>query len=341
MNATMQAVRLRAHGGPEVLELEQLALPEPARGEVRVQAMAIGVGRPDALVRTGRYKWMPPMPAIPGNEMAGVVDALGPDVRGVAIGQRVLLSSRELPQRGGCYAEYACAPASALYALPQSVDFDDAVSLPNFQLAHALLFHCGGPRPASSVLITGAAGGVASAMVQLARASRMRVIACASTASKREFAASNGADVCLDPADESLPTRVQAATEGRGVDLAVDPIGAALFMKCLDSLAPLGTAVSYNIVAGAPSADVFAALRNHLGRSLGVRVFSMHTFDADDAMRRGLMQSSIDAMAAGRVRAPRATVLPLAQVREAHRLLDAPATLGKIILHPQARTHAT
>jgi NADPH2:quinone reductase len=341
MTRTMQAVRVRVHGGPEVLETEHLPLPQPRQGEVRVRAVAIGVGRPDALIRTGKYKWMPPMPAIPGNEMAGIVDALGPGASGVEVGQRVLLSSRELPQRGGCYAEYACAPAAALYALPDAVGFDDAVSLPNFQLAHALLFHCGSARPATSVFLTGAAGGVASAMVQLARASGMHVVACASTQAKREFTLANGAAVAIDSAADDLAAQVHAATGGRGVDLAIDAIGDALFMKCLDSLAPLGTAVSYNILAGAPAQDVFARLRHHLGKSLGIRVFSMHTFDADDAVRRALMQRSIEAMAARRVRAPPATAIPLAQAREAHRLLDEPGTLGKIILHPQGPAHGT
>ena len=151
----MRAVVVRTPGGIDALELVELPLPQPGTGEVRVKTHAIGVGRPDALIRTGRYKWMPPLPAIPGNEIAGVVDALGPGATGVALGDRVLLSSRELPQRGGGYAEYAQAPAQALYALPDAIAFDDAVSLPNFQLAHALLFGCGAALPAQSVLLTG------------------------------------------------------------------------------------------------------------------------------------------------------------------------------------------
>lgn len=330
----MQAVLLHRTGGPEVLELHDVPLPQPGPGQVRVRAEAIGVGRPDALIRTGRYKWMPALPAVPGNEMAGTVDALGEGVSALRPGQRVLLSSRELPQRGGGYAEYACAPAAALYPLPDTIGFDDAISLPNFQLAQALLFHCGGKQAANSVLLTGAAGSVASAMTQLARASGLRVIATASSEAKRAFAVANGAHAALDPAAEDLPAQVHALTDGRGVDLAIDPIGGALLMKCLDSLAPLGTVVSYNIVGGPPAGDVFAALRQHLGKSLGVRVFSMHTFDANPQLRRSLMAGSITAMAEGRVRAPAATILKLTQAREAHRLLDAPDTLGKIILHP-------
>ena len=299
-----------------------------------MKAVAIGVGRPDALIRTGRYKWMPPMPAIPGNEMAGVVDALAPGAQGLALGDRVLLSSRELPQRGGGYAEYACAPADALYALPDAICFDDAVSLPNFQLAQALLFGCGSAIAARSVLLTGAAGSVASAMVQLASACGLQVIATASSDVKRAFVRDNGAHTVLDPALPDLADRVKALTGGCGVDLAIDPIGGALLIACLHALAPLGLAVSYNIMAGMPTSDVFAELRALLGRGLAVRVFSMHTFDVDTDRRRALMPAAIDAMAAGTVRAPRATVLALAEARQAHALLDAPDTVGKIVLHP-------
>lgn len=329
----MKAVVVRTHGGPQALELTELPLPEPGPGQVRIRAHAIGVGRPDVLIRQGTYKWMPPMPAIPGNEVAGVVDALGSGTRGVALGDRVLFSARELPQRGGGYAEYVCAPAEALYALPPHIGFDDAVSLPNFQLAQALLFGCGSALPVRSVLITAAAGGVASAMVQTARARQLQVIATASTPAKRDYALRQGAASALDPAAPDLADQVKALTGGRGVDLALDPSGGTLFIACLHALAPLGLAVSYNILAGLPP-DVFAVLRQLLGRSLAVRTFSMHTFDADAATRRGLMQQAIELMARGAVQAPPATVLPLAEARRAHELLDDGSFTGKLVLHP-------
>jgi NADPH2:quinone reductase len=329
----MKAVVVRTPGGPQALELAELPLPEPGPGQVRIRARAIGVGRPDVLIRQGTYKWMPPLPAVPGNEVAGVVEALGPGVEGVALGDRVLLSARELPQRGGGYAECACAPAAALYPLPDSIDFDAAVSLPNFQLAQALLFGCGSARPVRSVLITAAAGGVASAMVQTARARGWQVIATASTAAKRDFVLRQGASAALDPQAPDLTAQVKALTGGQGVDLALDPSGAALFIACLHALAPLGLAVSYNILAGMPP-DVFGVLRQLLGRSLAVRTFSMHSFDADEATRRGLMNDAIDLMARGAVQAPPATVLPLSQARRAHEQLDDPQFTGKLVLHP-------
>lgn len=330
----MRVILVRQPGGPDVLEAAELPLPSPAPGEVRVRAHAIGAGRPDVLIRNGSYKWMPPLPAIPGNEMAGVVDALGAGVVGWSLGDRVLLSSRELPQRGGCYAQYLCAPADGLYALPAAIGFDDAVSLPNFQLALALMASARSDRATRAVLITGAAGGVATALAQVVRAAGAVVIGTARTDAKRRFALDSGFDAVLDPQAPDLPAQVRELTAGRGVDLAFDHVGGSLIVQCLRSLAPLGTVVSYNIVAGPPSTDLFMEQRALLGRSLAVRVFSMHSFDADAGQRRGLMQQAIEAMAAGRVRAPRATVLPLAQAREAHRILDAGDTIGKIVLHP-------
>ncbi|KQP39713.1 zinc-dependent alcohol dehydrogenase family protein [Pseudorhodoferax sp. Leaf274] len=329
----MRAVQLQAPGGPEVLELVTLAWPEPGPGQVRVRAAAIGAGGPDVLIRNGTYKWMPSMPAIPGNEMAGTVDAVGPGVDAARIGQRVLVSARELPQRGGCYAEAICVPAEAPFDLPDSIAFDDAVSLGNFQLAIALLAS-NGNAPAQAVLVPGAAGGVATALVQVARGRGLRVIGTASTPEKQAFALANGVDVLVDADPARIAGQVMAQTAGRGVDLAFDHLGGALFTACLHALAPSGMLVSYNIVNGPPSADVFDTLRQLLGRSLAVRTFSIHAVDADRALRRGLMEQAIALMAAGRVRAPMASRFPLAQARQVHELLDQGGTLGKIVLHP-------
>jgi NADPH2:quinone reductase len=276
---------------------------------------------------------MPPLPAIPGNELAGVVDAVGPGASRLAVGERVLVSARELPQRGGCYAEYICVPEAVPFVLPASVSFDAAVSLGNFQLAIALLAS-NGNLPAQAVLVPGAAGGVATALAQVARARGLRVIGTASSDEKRAFALDNGVSDIVDGDPRTLPERVLALTGGRGVDLAFDHVGGALFVACLRSLAPFGMAVSYNILAGPPSSDVFDELRRLLGRSLAIRTFSIHTVDADVAQRRGLMAQAIALMASGQVRAPRATRMPLAQARRAHELLDNGGSLGKLVLVP-------
>ncbi len=330
---TMRAVQLSETGGPEVLRLVELPLPVPGPGQVRVKAAAIGAGGPDVLIRNGTYKWMPPLPAIPGNEMAGAVDALGAGVTRLAVGDRVLVSARELAQRGGCYAECICVSEAAPFVLPAALGFEDAVSLGNFQLAIALLAS-NGNLPAQTVLLPGAAGGVATALAQVARARGLRVIGTASSHEKRAFALENGASEVIDADPATLPERVMALTGGRGADLAFDHVGGALFIACLRSLAPFGMAVSYNILAGPPAGDVFDELRKLLGRSLAIRTFSIHTVDGDIAQRRGLMEEAIALMAAGQVRAPRATRMPLAEARHAHELLDRGGSLGKLVLIP-------
>ena len=329
----MRAIQIAAPGGPEVLRLVELPLPEPAPGQIRVRAQAIGVGRPDLLVRRGSYKWMPALPAIPGAELAGTVDSLGAGVDPGWLGRRVLVSARELPVRAGCYAQFICLPAAAAFALPESVTPADAISLPNFQLALAL-FQCNGDMPVQSVLIPGAAGGVACALTQIARARGLWVLGTASTAEKAAFAKANGVHelVSRDPAE--LPSQVMELTQGRGVDLAFDHLGAHSLIACIRSLAPMGMAVSYNIAQGAPASDVFQELRAHLGRSLALRTFSMHTLDEVPGRRRALMEQAIALMASGAVQAPAAQWMRLDDIVQAHEALEAGTSIGKIVVQP-------
>jgi NADPH2:quinone reductase len=319
----MKAIRLQRPGGPEVLEQVDLPLPEPRPNEVRVRALAIGVGKPDVLIRQGTYKWMPPLPATPGNELAGVVD-------------KVLVSARELPQRGGCYAEAVCVPAEAVYPLPEAIDAADAVSLPNYQLAGALLYEAGAIRP-RSILVHGAAGGVATALLQLAAADGLLAIGTASSAAKCAFARAAGAPHVIDRSREDVAERVMALTAGRGVDMVLDHVAGAGFTANLDLLAPRGTLMSYNALGGLPQANLLGEMRRLLGRSLGVRCYSIHTLDGEPDTRRALMQRAIELMAAGRLRPPPPTRLPLAEAARAHELLDAAAVLGKLVLIPESR----
>lgn len=329
----MRAIQIFQPGGPEVLTEVEIPTPQPAPGEIRVKAEAIGVGRPDVLVRKGTYKWMPQLPAIPGSELAGTVDACGAGVPASFMGTRVLVSARELTVRGGCYAEYICVPVAAIFELPDSISPVDAISLPNFQLANALFMSNGG-LPVASVLIPGAAGGVASALTQIARARGIRVLGTTSTAEKASYALANGVTdlVTRDPA--KLAAEVMACTDGRGVDLAFDHLGGDSILACIRSLAPLGMVVSYNVVTGPPSSDVFQEMRTLLGQSLALRTFSMHTLDQLPEVRRSLMQTAIQQMSSGKIKAGAAHLLALKDIRTAHALLDAGASIGKIVIQP-------
>ena len=332
----MLVIRVHQPGGPDALCVEQLPLPMPGPGEVRVQTHAVGVGRPDVLIRQGTYKWMPPLPAIPGAELAGEIDAVGEGVTSLKLGQRVLVSSRDLSQRGGCYVQNIVVPESAPYILPDTISFNDAVNLPNLQLAIALMQAASpghAPTP-GTVLITGAAGGVATMLSQVARYYGFKTIGTARTLEKREFALSIGFDVILDANPSTLVEQVMSATDSQGVNLVYDHLGGEIFPQCIRSLSPLGLAVSYNIITGKPSDDVFGILRELFGKSLAVRCFSMHTFDEDKNNRRNLMLNAIDLMSNGHVKAPSSVVMDFSQVAQAHEILDQGLTLGKIVLKP-------
>lgn len=331
----MKVVQMQKGGGPEVLEVVEKPLPEPSTGEVRVRAQAIGISSADMLVRKGVYNWMPPLPAIPGNEMAGTVDALGRDAAGVRVGQRVLVSSRELPFRGGCYAQAICVRADAVFPLPEAIAPNDAVSLPNYQLAGALLYESGVRKP-RSIVAYGASGGVGTALLQMAKCDGISGIGIVSTEEKRAFARQAGIEHVLIRGKDDLAERVRALTGGRGVDVVYAMGGpSAQFIGSLDLLAPLGTVVSFATLGGPiPDADLLGELRKRQGKCPGVRVYSIHTLDSDRTLRRALMGRAIELIAAGRLRPPAPTVLPLAEVARAHELMEAGRTMGKIVLAP-------
>lgn len=331
----MKAIQVHVPGGPEQLLAVDLPQPVPGHGQVRVRACSIGVGRPDVLIRKGTYKWMPPLPAIPGAEMAGVVDALGEGVTHWQLGDRVLVSARELPQRGGCYAEAMVVPEDAPYTLPDTVSFDDAVSLPNLQLALALM-QIAGPLPAQQphVWITGASGGVAGMLCQVAKLQGCITIGSSRSHDKSQYALAQGFDhvICTDHQD--LKDRLAQITQGRGVHLVFDHLGGQSLIDGLRNLAPFGTLISYNIVQGMPTEDTFGVMRQLLEKSLSVRCFSMHTFDADKHTRRGLMQAAIELLAKQRVTFSPPQVFKLEEVQKTHVLLDQGLVRGKQIMHP-------
>jgi NADPH2:quinone reductase len=330
----MKAIQISRTGGPEVLEVVELPTPQPGPGEVLVQAHAIGVGMPDVLVRTGRYPWMPPMPAVIGIEMSGRVVAAGPDVTALKTGDAVFVSARELAFRGNCYAQYLCAAANVPYLLPEGVDLDAAACLSNYQVAWHLLHGAPNGHRFDSVLVWAAAGGVGSAAVQLARLAGKQVIALAGSPAKCDHALAQGAHACIDYKCEDVGARIAQLTDGRGVDLVLDPVGGPGFHRNFAYLAPLGLVVSYGVLEGRPDAAYAAAMQARFGDSLGFRFFSMHVFDGQPARRRAAMDELVPLLAAGKIRPTIFRRLPLHEARGAHELFDSGAVIGKLLLKP-------
>jgi NADPH2:quinone reductase len=332
----MKAILLTRTGDPSVLEFVDLPTPQPQAGEILVKADTIGVSRPELLVRRGSYRWMPPLPAIPGIEMAGTVAELGADATAFQPGDKVYVSARELPARAGCYAEYIAVPERALFRLPPHSDLETAACLSNYQVAYHLLFTATRGAPGRSMMVDGAAGGLGSAAVQLAKLAGMTAIGLVSSEEKARALLAFGADHAVVTGAENVAARVAAITAGEGVDLILDAGGGAQFAQNLAMLAPFGLAVSYGRQNGPPQENVMAALNRGRGydNSTAVRVFTMHTLDDKPALRAESMSYLIDRLAEGAIRPLIHARLPLRDARRAHEMLEARTVIGKILLKP-------
>src|SRR6516162_7607256 len=206
---SMHRIQFREPGPPAVMQCLDVPIPEPASGEVLIRAHAIGVGMPDCLIRAGTYSVMPPLPATPGTELAGVIEKVGPSVTTRREGQRVYTNARERPHRGGHYAEYVATPAEATFPLPDNVDLDAAATLANYQVAYHIFNDAVRPQKGHSVLIYAAAGGMGNALIDLAKAAELIVIGVISSEEKAQFARDLGADHVINRKAEKIGERVR------------------------------------------------------------------------------------------------------------------------------------
>ncbi|WNG19426.1 zinc-binding alcohol dehydrogenase family protein [Cystobacter fuscus] len=319
----MKAIRYHHIGGPEVLRLEDVPEPELGPGEVRLQVHAAGVNFADTERRRGLYDTKVPLPRILGSEAAGVVRAVGPGVDEALLGRRVVTLTT------GCYAEFVKAPASGLVALPDKVSFEEAAAVPVQGLtAYHLLHTVARVRKGQSVLVHAAAGGVGVLAVQLAKALGARVFGTVSSEAKAQLVQELGADEVIRYDREDVVAEVHRRTEGGGVDLVLDAVGASTWEASLRVLAPFGHLVSYGSASGRPPAVDVESLYE---KSLKVSAYWMHTPHPPGAHHRAL-ESLIRDVADGRLRILIGLKLPLAEAIEAHRRLEGRETVGKVVL---------
>ena len=330
----MKAIQISQTGGPEVLKYVDLPTPRPGPDEVLVKAHAIGVCMPETLVRKGTYRWMPPLPVIPGIEMSGTVVEAGSGVRALRVGQPVFVSAREFKERAGCYAEYLAAGERAVYALPEGVDLDQAAGLSNYQVAWHLLNTALRGFQYESVLVLAAAGGVGTALVQLTKAAGKRVIGVVSSDARGAFARAQGADAIIDRKRGNIVEQVKVLTAGRGVDLVLDPAGGPGMVALFDCLDRFGLLLLYGRLEGPPQGDLAGAIEKPPMRSLGYRYFSMHTLDDQPELRARATHDLIRMLREGVFKVPIHERVPLVEAPRAHRLFESGQVMGKLIMKP-------
>jgi NADPH2:quinone reductase len=329
----MHKIVMTRTGGPEVLEWVEAPDPVAGPGEVVVKTHTAAVGWPEVLVRTGTYKWSPPLPLTPGNELSGHIESVGPDVETLKVGQPVYIASRELNFQGGCYTEKIKAPAEAVLPVPENVELDAIAGLGYYSLAYALMHETAHARPVKRVLVIGAAGGVGTALVQMAHYEGREVIGTVSSPEKAAHAQAMGAAHTINYRTENVMQRVLEVTNGEGVDLILDPVVGPSFADNFRMLAKWGHVVSYNAVGGMPAEGLFGVIRSFGDRAVGLHCFSMHVYEGDREGRRRIQTPALAMMAAG-VRPPKGLVLPLSQAAEAHRILESGAAKGRIMMQP-------
>lgn len=332
----MKVVHVQRPGGSEALNYVEVPKPQACPSEVLVRARACGVGRVDALIRRGIYHQMPPLPANPGNELAGEVETVGAEVHGFDVGDKVFIGARDLPQRGGCYTEFLCVKADVPHKLPAQVNLEEAACLANYQVAWALLHHAVSLSPPKTVLVIGAAGGIGSALVQLAKVANLDVIGAVSSPEKADFAKRMGADQVINYRTEDVIESTMSITSQRGVDAIFDHACGADFYRYPTILSDWGCLVSYNAFTPIPKKDLLRALRESVDKCPAVRCFSSHVFDTRSEERRGITAKLIGLLAKGSIKPAIGARLPMSEVRTAHEMLDAGQSLGKILLIPSS-----
>jgi len=254
----MRQVWIPRTGGPEVLEVREAPDPEPSPGEIRVRVEASGINFADILARMGLYPDAPPLPAVVGYEVAGVVDALGEGVESPSVGDRVM----SLTRFGG-YSDVVCVPARAAAPLPANLDSQGAASIPvNYLTAWLMLVHMANVRAGERVLVHACAGGVGLAAVQICRLRGARIVGTAS-AGKHERLVQMGVEHCIDYRNQDFEDEVRRLTDGKGVDVALDAVGGKSFAKSYRSLSSLGRLLVFGVSSFAPGKrrNIFAALR--------------------------------------------------------------------------------
>jgi NADPH2:quinone reductase len=325
----MRAIRQHEFGPPEALRYEEVPDPEPGRGQVRIAVEASGVHFIDTQIRAGggpAYYARPDLPMVPGREVAGTVDAVGQGADEGWIGKRVVA---HLGRASGGYAELAAASADALYEIPGELGADAAVAMIATGRTALAILDTAALTPEDVVLVTAAAGGLGTLLVQGGRRAGSTVVGAAGGAEKTERVRALGASPAVDYLEPGWADRVREALGSREVSVVLDGNGGVLGRQALELLGAGGRMLVFGWSSGEPTPlttmDVFdrgLTITGGLGTDFGT-----------PARQRELESRALAEAAAGRL-VPPVSRFPLADAAEAHRAVERRATIGKTVLTP-------
>ncbi|MGW8972592.1 NAD(P)H-quinone oxidoreductase [Streptomyces platensis] len=323
----MRAITIPEPGGPEALVWADVPDPQPAEGEVLIEVAASAVNRADLLQRQGFYDPPPGSSPYPGLECSGRISALGPGVHGWAVGDEVcaLLA-------GGGYAEKVAVPAGQVLPVPSGVDLVTAAALPEvtctvwsnvFMIAHL--------RPGETLLVHGGASGIGTMAIQLAKAVGARVAVTAGGPEKLAHCAELGADILVDYREQDFVQEIRKATDGTGADVILDIIGAKYLQRNVKALAVSGRLAIIGLQGGVKAELNLAALMAKRAAITGAGLRA-RPLNEKAAIVAAVREHVWPLIANGQVRPIVDRSLPMADAAEAHRVVDASAHVGKVVL---------
>jgi NADPH2:quinone reductase len=324
----MKAIRIHTFGDPEVMQIEDISEPQAGPGQVVVRLHAIGINPVETYIRSGIYP-KPPTPFTPGNDGAGVIDAVGSEVDNVAVGDRVYIAG----SLSGAYAEKTLCAANRVYPLPERASFAQgaAINVP-YGTAYQAMFHRGHALPGECVFVHGASGGVGIAAVQLAHAAGLTVIGSAGTERGRNLVLEQGANHVLDHTTDGYLDQVLSLTNGRGVDLIMEMLANVNLGNDLNVLAPGGRVVIIGNRGPGNQGTASINPRALMARNADIR--GMNLGGASEAERVRMHAAIVAGLANGSLRPVIGQEFPLAEAAKAHHAVMETRAYGKIVLLP-------
>ncbi|MEI9984456.1 MAG: zinc-dependent alcohol dehydrogenase family protein [Aliidongia sp.] len=325
-----RSVRIREFGGPEVLRIEEVAIPAPGPAQVRLRIRAIGLNRTEATFRAGRSAVLPSLPSQIGFEAVGEIEALGPDVDGFAPGEPVGLIPAYSAGEYGLYGEVALAPARSLVRLPADTAWETAAATwVAFATAWGGMIDLAGLSSGQVVLIPAASSSVGLAAIQVARRVGAVPVALTRTGTKAAALRDAGAELVIASQEQNVVAEVQRLTGGKGAELIFDPVAGPGFGALVEATASGGTLIVYGALGGAVANVPVMPL---LGRGLTLRGFGLTTMTRSDKNLAALKHFVEDGLAAGALRPTIAKTFRFDEIVEAHRYLEAGEQIGKIVV---------
>jgi NADPH2:quinone reductase len=322
-----KAIRIHEHGGPEILKWEDMDIGDPGDGEVRIRHTAVGLNFIDCYQRSGLYPM--DLPLTLGTEAAGVIEAVGPGVEGLAVGQRVAYAGGQM----GSYAEERIMNAGVLVPMPDGIDDETAAAMMlKGMTAHMLLVKCYPVSAGDTILVHAAAGGVGTILCQWAKHLGATVIGTVGSDAKAEIAKAHGCDHAINYSAENFAERVAEITDGAGVPVVYDSVGKDTFEASLDCASNFGYVISFGNASGpAPAVEPLTLMAKgslFLGRP------TLMNYTADHALRLEAARALFEAVEGGAVKIEIGQTFPLAETAKAHAALEGRATTGSTVLLP-------